>query len=162
MSGLCFDSPNAAKDRHGWHGSPIPDTDGRHEPSGTDDMQTETKEARPLARQAFVQRRSRPQDRRLRSKTPPGTSGGSVLGPRTKELASRGPRNLRSKGTLTPKKETLPVGRRFRPWLTQARDRLHETTSGELRISPQRRCTSHVDRGPGTTLCLHVPTTQPV
>ncbi len=58
-----------------------------------------------------IQRRSRPQDRHLRSKTLPGAPGGSILGARTKGLGSRGPRNLRSKGNLSPQKETSYVGR---------------------------------------------------
>ncbi len=43
----------------------------------------------------------------MRSKTPPGAPEGSILGPRTKDLASRGPRNLRSRGTLPPTKRNL-------------------------------------------------------
>ena len=58
------------------------------------------------------QRRSQPQDRHLRSETPPGAPGESMFGARTKDFASRGPRNLRSRGTLPPQKETLYVVRR--------------------------------------------------
>ena len=43
---------------------------------------------------------------------PSRAPGGSILEPRTKDLASRGPRHLRSRGTLPPKKETLHVVRR--------------------------------------------------
>ncbi len=50
-------------------------------------------------------RRSRPQDRHLRSKTIPGAPEGPILGPRTKDLASMGPRNLRSRGTRPPKRK---------------------------------------------------------
>jgi hypothetical protein len=53
----------------------------------------------------FVQRRTQPQDRHLRSTTLPGAPGRSILGPRTKDLASRGPRNLRSSGTLSQKRK---------------------------------------------------------
>ena len=42
----------------------------------------------------------------------PGAPKGSNLMTRTKDLASRGPRNFRSRGTLPPKKETLPKIRR--------------------------------------------------
>ncbi len=59
-----------------------------------------------------VQRRSRPQDRHLRAKTLPGARGGSILGARTNEFALRGLRNLRSRGAVPPKKDTLHVGRR--------------------------------------------------
>jgi hypothetical protein len=38
---------------------------------------------------------------------------GSILGARTKDFASRGPRNLRSRSTSPPKKETLSVVRRW-------------------------------------------------
>ncbi len=55
-----------------------------------------------------LHRRPRPQERHLRSKTLPWAPGKSMLGPRTKDLAARGPPNLRSKGTCPPKKETLP------------------------------------------------------
>ena len=48
----------------------------------------------------------------LRSKALPVAPEGSILRPRTKDLASKGPRNLRSRGTLPPKKETLYVVRR--------------------------------------------------
>ncbi len=47
-----------------------------------------------------IQRRTCPQDAHLRSKTLPGAPGGSISEPRTKDVASRGPRNLRSRGTL--------------------------------------------------------------
>ena len=50
-----------------------------------------------------------PQDAHLRSKTVPGAPGGSILGPRTKDLASRGHRNLRSGGTLSKIRATLYV-----------------------------------------------------
>ncbi len=59
----------------------------------------------PITEPILIQWRSRPQDRHLRSKTLPGAPGGSILGPRTKDLASRGPRNLRSRGTLPPPKK---------------------------------------------------------
>jgi hypothetical protein len=66
----------------------------------------------PRTKPKNLQRRSQPQDRHLRSKTLPGAPGGWILGTRTQDLASRGPRNLRSRETLPPKKETLYVGRR--------------------------------------------------
>ncbi len=59
-----------------------------------------------------LQRRSRPQDRLLRSKTLPWVPGGSNVGPRTKDFASTGPRSLRSGGTLPKIRGTLFVGRR--------------------------------------------------
>jgi hypothetical protein len=49
---------------------------------------------------------------KLRSKPLFRPRGGSILGALAKDLASRGPRTLRSRGTLPPKKETLYVGRR--------------------------------------------------
>ncbi len=61
------------------------------------------KRGRPM-----IQRRSRQQDRHLRSKTPPRAPEGSILGPRTKDLASRGPRNLRSRGTPKAKIQIDP------------------------------------------------------
>ncbi len=59
-----------------------------------------------------VQRRSRPQDRHLKSKTLPGAPERSILGRRTKDSASRETRKLRSKRTLPPKTKSLCVGRR--------------------------------------------------
>ncbi len=46
----------------------------------------------------------------LRSKTLPGAPGGSILGPRTKDLASGGPRNLISRDTLPSKRGNLICG----------------------------------------------------
>ncbi len=57
-----------------------------------------------------LQRRSQPQDRYLRSKTLAGAPGGSILGPRTEDLASRGPRILRSRGPLPPQQGNLMFG----------------------------------------------------
>ena len=60
----------------------------------------------------WVQRRSRPQDRHLRSMTLPWAPRGSIVCPRTEDFASRGPRNLSSGGTPPQIRGTLYVGHR--------------------------------------------------
>ncbi len=55
-----------------------------------------------------------------------------MLGPRAKDFASRWPRNLSSRGTLPPKKETLYVGRLS--FLTPTLEQLTVTDTSEVSV----------------------------